>query len=147
MYLLPYPLSISYQLDNYNLENILGGSWTGILSISVLLFILSISIYTKNKRLEILAFTILIFSTIWFYSAVRGEEDPFRNVAGRYMVPVFILSSMMYGFLIVRIFSSISNFKNKLVKKMTKGVLFSLLVIFFIGAFYFSPIIFGCTAR
>jgi len=138
MYLLPYPLSNSYQLDNYNLEDFLGSSWTGILSIVLLLFILGISIRTKNKRLEIVVFTILIASTVWFYSAIRGEEDPFRNVGGRFMLPVYILSSMMYGFLIMRIFSLFSTFKRTKIQKTLKGILFSILTIFFIGAFFYS---------
>lgn len=140
-YLLPYQLPATYNRSDQNFDDILGDNWLGIISLVVLSSTLVLSIYTKNHRIEMIVFFLLIASTVWFYSSITTEERAERGVAGRYMIPIFSLSSMMIAYLIQKILAA-GNEATTFFRKVTRNLKFPLvgvLIIFFIGAFYFSP--------
>jgi len=139
MYLLPYQIPGAYNsMEKSHDENIL--FWPGMVSL-FLLFVTTIIFIRKNKNWLFLIFLLIIFSNVWFYSAITTEERAEKGVPGRYMIPVFALSSIMIGFFIFRIFfnnekSNTKKFRKKIIK--TLGIV--LLTGFFSMALVFSPI-------
>lgn len=137
-YLLPYQFPATYlQLDN-NFDNIFGNNWLGLVGILILFLGLIISLYSKNKRLEILIFLILISSTVWFFSAVTTEERAAAGYQGRYMIAPFILSSMILSFLIIK-FLKLKIIKHSSIKisvKVIKVVFVIILISFFSVSIY-----------
>jgi len=132
-YLLPYQFPATYnQLDN-NFDSVLGKNWLGLAGILILFSSLIISLYFKIKRVEILIFLILIVSIVWFYSAVTTQERAADGVPGRYMIPPFILSSMIFSFLIIKILKQKSI---KIPVKVIKIVIIIILISFFSAAIY-----------
>jgi len=140
-YLLPYQFPAIYNNLTENFDNILGKNWIGLISISSLLIITGISFYTKDKRTEIFILIIFVLSIVWFFSSITSEYRAEQGVAGRYMLPIFILSSMIFGYMLQKIIRK-EIFDNKPVIKNTihilKIILIIMIGIFFIIAFYFS---------
>jgi len=132
-YLLPYQFPATYnQLDN-NFDSVLGKNWLGLAGILILFSSLIISLYFKIKRVEILIFLILIVSLVWFYSAVTTQERAVYGLPGRYMIPLFILSSMIFSFLIMKILKQKSI---KIPVKVIKIVTVIILISFFSASIY-----------
>ena len=52
---------------------------------------------------------LLLFGIVWFYSSITSEELGDIGVPGRYVLPAFVLSSMLFGYAIEQIFSNIRN--------------------------------------
>lgn len=141
-YLLPYQFPALHNRVDQNFDDVLGDNWLGIISLLVLFTTLIVSLSTKNSRIVIISFLILIIAFVWFYSAITTAERASFGIAGRYMLPIFAFSSMMIGFLII----SILKIKSKNYPKISRNVIIGLkivfvgiIVIFFITAFYFSP--------
>jgi|APSaa5957512535_1039671.scaffolds.fasta_scaffold46652_1 hypothetical protein len=139
MYLLPYQVPGAYNsMEKSYDESIL--FWPGMISL-ILLFTITIIFIKKNKNWVFLIFLVIIFSNVWFYSAITTEERSEKGVPGRYMIPVFPLSSIMIGFIIFRIFFNPKKDNTKFFrKKIIKIVGCILLIIFFTLSFFFSPI-------
>ncbi len=142
-YLLPYQFPRTVDTTNIfsNTNEIFGNNWLGILALLFLGFSLVFSLYKKNHRLTIIIFTAMIVGTVWFFSAVTSEERALRDVPGRYMFPAFSLYYMIIGFMIVTFLKS-SNFKKSINFKIFSGLkitFVSILIIFFLFAFNFSP--------
>ena len=106
-YLLPYIFVGVYDNIENNFENILGQNWLGVISLIILSLIFIFSYKSKNKKLEMFVMILLIFSTIWFYASITSEERAEKGVPGRYVLPVFVLSSMIFGYGIERIFVNV----------------------------------------
>ena len=143
-YLLPYQFPAVYDRIDENYESVLGGNWLGMISLVILSGICFLSLYTKNQRVIIFTFLILIVSTVWLLSTITLEERASYGIGvpPRYMIPFFILSSMMFGYLITSILKVEAHETSRLNKNLIKGLKIGfagILVIFFIGAFYFSP--------
>ena len=159
LFLLPYPLSVGHNFAQEDIEDIIGDCQDslckiihdvgnsfvpiylnigGVISMIALFSITSVAIKRKVYRKEIIVLMILISSIVLFYSAQRGGEDPFRNVAGRYMIPAYILGSMMYGYIISVILYKNPLKEKKLGKKTVKTIFLVLIIIFFLAAFAFS---------
>ena len=140
-YLLPYQIPAMYNNSSENFDNALGKNWIGLISISSLLIITGISFYTKHKRTEIFILTIFVFSIVWFFSSITSEYRAEQGVPGRYMLPAFVLSTMIFGYFLQKIIE-ISINKNKVILKrlvrFSKINLIIILGVFFILAFYFS---------
>ena len=140
-YLLPYQIPAMYNNSSENFDNALGKNWIGLISISSLLIITGISFYTKHKRTEIFILTIFVFSIVWFFSSITSEYRADQGVAGRYMLPAFVLSTMIFGYFLQKIIGLSIN-KNKVILKrlvrFSKINLIIILGVFFILAFYFS---------
>lgn len=143
-YLLPYQFPALYDKMDQNFDDVLGDNWPGVILLLVLFITLIVSLYTKNKRLEIIAFLILITSTLWLYSASTTEARAMHGsgIAPRFMLPIFPISSMLISYLIMKIL--MFDFANKIkstqiVTNVLKVTLVTILIVFFIGAFYFSP--------
>ncbi len=141
-YLLPYQISATYNnLDN-NFEDVFGSNWIGIIALSSLFFSVFISIRVKNNRIELISFIFFIVFTVWFYSALTSPERAASGVPGRFLIPVFILSSMIFGFLLREFFKLKLNKANKIPIFTLKGIkifIFGLVCLFMVFAFYFSP--------
>lgn len=136
-YLLPYQIPATYNKIDNNFDNILSDNWIGVIALFILFFSLLISFRQKNYRIELITFMLLIILTVWFYASITTEERAASGVPGRYMIPVFILSSMIFGFLLSEFFKK--DFKNyESVLKMVKVSVFMVLCIFFVMSFYFS---------
>ena len=138
-YLLPYQFPAVYNKVSNNLDEELGENWLGIIPMSILLCSLFFALKTKQYRIEILVFLAFIAGTIWFFSSVTTEERASFGVPARYMIPCFILSFMIYGHMIMKIFNSKKIAKFSFVPKIWKISIVCILSVFFIGAFYFTP--------
>lgn len=140
-YLFPYQIPAIYNNVNENFEDILGNNWIGLIAIILLLVITVISFYSKDKRTEIFVLMVFILGLVSFFSLITTEYRAEQGVAGRYMLPAFVLSSMIFGYFIQKIIKK-ENYNTKgIVKnaiKIFKVVLVILVGIFFILAFYFS---------
>ena len=140
-YLLPYQIPAVYNNLDENFENTIGKNWIGLISIGSLLSIMVISLLTKDKRTEILTLIIFICSIVWFFSSITTEYRAEQGVPGRYMLPAFVLSTMIFGYFLQKIIE-ISINKNKVILKrlvrFSKINLIIILGVFFILAFYFS---------
>jgi len=139
-YLLPYQIPAIHNKFDQNLDDVLGNNWIGIVALFVLFIALFVSLKTKNRRIEILVILISIATVVWFYSLLTTEARAVRGVPSRYMIPAFTLSSMVYGFLLMEFLKWIPHNKHDLVKavKPLKVIVLSIVVLFFIFAFYFS---------
>ncbi|MGI0023376.1 MAG: hypothetical protein ACRD9Q_11025, partial [Nitrososphaeraceae archaeon] len=139
-YLLPYQIPAIHNRLDQNLDDVLGNNWIGIIALFVLLIALLVSLRAKNKRVEILVFLLLIVTTVWFYSSITTEARALSGVPGRYMIPAFTLSSMIYGFLLMEFLKWLPYDKRFFVKslKPLKIVVLVTMGLFFVFAFYFS---------
>ncbi len=139
-YLLPYQIPGIYNQLDTNFDNYFGENWPGLIGLFFLLFIAFISIKTKDHRIHIILFTIFIISHVWFYSAITWEERSAddKEIPSRYMIPVFILSSIMIGFIVQKILK-LNGKRYHTIFKIIKALTIISLTIFFIGAFYFYP--------
>jgi len=140
-YLLPYQIPATYNKIDNNWDNILSDNWIGVIALFLLFFSLLISFRLKNYRIELITFMLLIILTVWFYASITTEERAASGVPGRYMIPVFILSSMIFGFLLSEFFKLKLNKANKIPILTLKGIkifIFGLVCLFVVFAFYFS---------
>jgi len=139
-YLLPYQFPAVYNSLDSNYDSVLGKNWLGIISTILLSAILIVSLKIKQKRLEIIILFLMILAHVWFFSAITTENRAEAGVAGRFMIPVFTFSSMMISFLIITGLKS-NYFKNnvtRIVIKILKLLFVGIIVIFIVGAFYYS---------
>ena len=140
-YILPYqfPRVVDLTSNFDSINNFLGKDWLGIVSLLILSLVNFVSFKTKKKRLQISIFSLMILGTIWFFASITTEARSLQGVPGRYMFPAFTLHYMMMGFLIYQLFGFM---KERIPSKFSislRLVLFSILVMFFSFAFYFSP--------
>jgi len=140
-YLLPYQISATYNnLDN-NFEDVFGSNWIGIIALSSLFFSVFISIRVKNNRIELISFIFFIVFTVWFYSALTSPERAASGVPGRFLIPVFILSSMIFGFLLREFFKLKLNKADKIPIFTLKGIkifIFGLVCLFMVFCIFFD---------
>ena len=139
-YLLPYIFAGVFNNIDNNFENILGEHWIGLIPLIILSLIFISSYKLKKKKLELFVMILLIFGTVWVYSSITSEELGEIGVPGRYVLPAFVLSSMIFGYAIEQIFSKIRK-KNGLKPKILQLSLVSVLLVFVIISFYFTPAI------
>jgi len=141
-YFLPYqfPRIIDTSNSFSEINSILGSNWLGFVSITLLFIFVIFSFVMKKNRLIIISFSALIFSTGWFFGSLASEERALRGLPGRYMLPVFILYSMILGLFITNFYHYL-NFKLIKTKfiKILKPTFVIFLLIFFIFSFYFTP--------
>ena len=141
-YLLPYQIPGIYNQLDSKFDNYLGEDWPGLVALSFLFLIAFIAIKTKDHRFHIILFMIFIISYVWFYSAITSEERSLgdKQIPARYMIPVFILSAIMIGFITEKILRL--NEKKQKIKvplKVIKVLIIIGLTLFFIIGFYFYP--------
>lgn len=143
--LLPSPLSTNlYDLPNHY-DHMFGKYWLGFFSIGFLISVLIFSFFTKNKRIEVFSFTLLILGTLWFFTSSPTAGERILEISGsrRYMISTFPLFFMLLGFTSQKIFQFLDNKIHSEKKIFTPLVLKTLflisLILFFILAFYFSP--------
>jgi hypothetical protein len=135
-YLFPYQIPATFDRINYNFENMLGNNWIGIVSILILMFSLPFTIKMKKHRIEIILFLALIFATIWFYSSLTSEDRALDGVPGRFVISAFILSTMIFGFLLKEFIITAKN--KSIYVNLIKIIVISIVCVFFIFAIYFS---------
>jgi hypothetical protein len=139
-YLLPYIFAGGFNNIDNNYEDILGDHWIGLLPVIIFGLILIYSYKSKNKKLEIFVMMLLIAGIVWFYSSVTSEELGEIGVPGRYVLPAFVLSSMLFGYAIEQIFSNIrkrNGNKIKILQMSLVSVLFAVILI----SYSFTPAI------
>jgi len=137
-YLLPYIFVGGFNNIDNNFENVLGDHWIGIIPIIIIGLILIFSYKSQNKKLEIFVLTLFTFGLVWIYASITSEELGELGVPGRYMLPAFILSSILFGHLIEQIFSNIRKRKGIKIKILQLTLIFTLFVIVIIS-YSFSP--------
>ena len=137
-YLLPYIFAGGFNNIDNNYEDILGDNWIGLLPLIIFGLILIYSYKSKNKKLEIFVMMLLIAGIVWFYSSITSEELGEIGVPGRYVLPAFVLSSMLFGYAIEQIFINIRK-KNELKSRIIQGSLISILLLFVIISYSFTP--------
>ena len=112
------------------------------ISVTLLAIILSIRRFFANENflntatyghfsLSAILMILLIFGTVWVYSSITSEELGEIGVPGRYVLPAFVLSSMLFGYAIEQIFINIRK-KNELKSRIIQGSLISILLLFVI---------------
>ncbi len=141
---LPFPLSHDIEfLERY--DDLFGKYWIGFLTPILLAPIFLIAFKKNIKRMEITVFTVFLLSIILFYSTLSTAESQLeRNISQRYSIPAFSLFSIMIGFLIVEIFysgSSFSSLKHTKLLKLFKIIPVIFLLVFFLIAFFYAPLI------
>jgi len=139
-YLLPYIFAGAFNNIDNNFENILGEHWIGLIPLIIMGLIFIFSYKTKNKKLEVFVMILLIFGTVWIYSSITSEELGEIGVPGRYVLPAFVLSSMLFGYAIEQIFVNIRK-KNEFRLKILQGSLILILFLFVIISYNFTPAI------
>lgn len=116
-YVLPYPIyrielldfdSIIQERDDpltttslQSLKGLVGQNNLGILTFLILIVAMGISFYIKKYRIVTSTFCIIIASMLLFWTANQIAYSITPAIAGRYVVPVFPLISMIMGFVIV----------------------------------------------
>ena len=139
-YVLPYQLTAEYNRSNGIFDEQLGSHWPGLIGLAALALILFISLVKRIHRKEIMTFSLLILGTIWFLSIITTEERAAFGVPGRYIMPVFTFMAIMYGIGITKFFHlKIKSFEIHL--KILKYVALAILFVFFLLAFYYTPLI------
>jgi hypothetical protein len=140
-YLLPYQIPGTYNKIDSNLDEHFGENWPGLVGLSFLFFITFVSIKTKDHRFHIILFMIFIISYVWFYSAITWEErSEGKEIPARYMIPAFVLSSFMIGFITEKILKfTVKRKKLKVSLTIIKSLIIFGLILFFIIGFYFHP--------
>ena len=137
-YLLPYVFVGAFNAIDNNFEDILGEHWIGLIPILIISLIFIFSYKSKNKKLEIFVLTLLILGIIWIYGSITSEELGELGVPGRYVLPAFVLSSMMFGYGIEQIFSKFRK-KRGIRIKILQLTLVSCLFVIVIISYNFSP--------
>ena len=137
-YLLPYIFAGGFNNIDENYEDVLGDNWIGLLPLIIFGLILIYSYKSKNKKLEIFVMILLIGGIVWFYSSITSEELGELGVPGRYVLPAFVLSSMMFGYGIEQIFSKFRK-KRGIRIKILQLTLVSCLFVIVIISYNFSP--------
>jgi hypothetical protein len=140
-YLFPYQIPAIYNNVEDNFEDTIGKNWIGLISIGLLLSIIAISCYTRDKRMEIFILMMFILGLVWFFSSITTEYRAEQGVPGRYMLPAFVLSTMVFGYFLQKIIKTRINEQGVILKKVikiSKIILILILGVFFILAFYFS---------
>lgn len=135
-YLLPYQIPAIFDRVGNNLENLLGSNWIGVVALLVIAFSLLISLRMKKHRLEMILFLPLIFATVWFYSSLTSEDRAASGVPGRFMIPAFILSTMVFGFLLKE-FTRVTAARAGILRSL-RPVVVGVVSLFLIAAIYFS---------
>ena len=121
-------------------------SWFSVFSFFILISALSISLYKRINRTEIIVFIVFILGLLLFYSAnsigpglerLAGEEP-----RDRYMIPNLILTLMIFGFIMERIWKTnlkrTSSTNSKLIHKSFKIGFVIVLIVFLAVSFYNS---------
>ncbi len=139
-YLLPYIFVGAFNSIDNNFENILGEHWIGLIPIIIISLIFIFSYKSRSKKLEVFVITLFILGIIWIYGSITSEELGELGVPGRYVLPGFVLSSMLFGYAIEQIFSKIRKRKGTKIKLLQLTLVSSLFVIVMIS-YNFSPAI------
>jgi len=121
-------------------------NWLSIFSFSILISGLIISLYKRINRSEIIVFIVFILGLFLFYSA-SGIGPGLDRLAGsdpkdRYMIPNLILTLMIFGFIMERIWKTslkrTSLTTSKLIDRSFKIGFVIVLVLFLAVTFYDS---------
>jgi hypothetical protein len=137
-YLLPYLFAGIFNNVDNNFESSLGQNWIGFIPLIALGLIFIISYKSKNKRLEIFVMALLLFGIVWFYSSITSEYLAEKGVPGRYILPAFVFSSMIFGYAAERLFVGIGN-KKWNISKILQLSLVSVVFVFVLISFSFTP--------
>jgi len=120
-------------------------NWSSLLVLAIFIPALALSFIYKKNRIEIIIFSAMILTTLLFYSA--RVDDPSntlwvsQSTQSRYMIMSFVLTSMIFGFMMENIwtyFRKISLIRTKLFKIILKGFFLFLITMFLFYVFYES---------
>ena len=143
--------SFLLDISSTDVSHFLDKNWLSIFSTLILISALAISLYYKEKRGEIIIFNLFIMGTLVFYSGISPlsvpiqNADPSRDLQERYMIHASVLSFMLLGFIINRIWkikpSEILKIRIKLPSNSFKVCFLILLASFLIASFYYSLVV------
>ena len=137
-YLLPYLFAGIFNNVDDNYESILGQNWIGIIPLIAFGLIAIFSYKSKNKKLEIFVILLLLFGIVWFYSSITSEYLAEGGVPGRFVLPSFVLSAMIFGYAVEMLFVGIKNKKWKIAKVLQISLV-SVIVGSVLISIYFTP--------
>jgi len=135
-YLFPYQIPATFDRTDNNLEDLLGSDWIGVVALLIIAFSLLVSLRIKKHRLEMILFLPLIFATVWFYSSLTSEDRAASGVPGRFMIPAFILSTMVFGFLLRELTGVMAT--GSVILRSLRVMVVCVVALFLIFAIYFS---------
>jgi len=131
-------------------------NWFSIFTFIIILAAIGISYIYKTKRIEVSVFALIILGTLLFYSTsavlAHGEgtyaivEMKNTDVQERYMLSNLVLTSMLFGFVMIKVyeinFRKISPSKGKIISKAFKIIFLIILVLLlFVSIFYSKPML------
>jgi len=94
-------------ISSTDVTHFLSKNWLSVFVFLILISGIAISVYDKSKRTEVFVLIALIVGTLLFYSsdyiASSLERAPSPDVQERYMISSFVFSSMLFGFILQRI--------------------------------------------
>lgn len=137
-YLLPYLFTGIFNNVDDNFESVLGQNWIGVIPLVAFGLIAIFSYKSKNKKLEIFVILLLLFGIVWFYSSITSEFLAEVGVPGRYVLPSFVLSAMIFGYAVEMLYIGIKNKKWK-TGKVLQISLVSVIAGSVLISFYFTP--------
>jgi len=123
-------------------------NWVSIILFVILLSALLISWYDKNKRTEVIVLVTFVMGTLLLFSSSYLTESYELNylfspdIQERYMISSLVLTLMLFGFLMNRIWKiNLDKFSGriKLRYKSIKFIFLIILVLFLVASFYSSP--------
>lgn len=136
-FVLPYVVFISQEffIDSYD---VFDKDFIGLETLVILISVLAISFYLRDKRLELIIFTVFIIGHTLFYASIY----PSKPIVNRYMISVLPLFSIILAYLIIRIlrWNFFKYFTISLkINKGFKIAFVTFLILFFVVEFSFSP--------
>jgi len=98
--IIPEELNSYFKIISTNVNEFLGDKWWSIFPFFVIVSSITIAIYSKTNRIEIIIFGLFITIFILFYSSEFGRSV---NTTNRFMIPVLPFSFMLFSYIISRI--------------------------------------------
>jgi len=100
--ILPDELNPNSERMNPIGHEFLGDNWQSIISFFVIVSAITIAMYSKTNRIEIIVLTTFVTIFLLFYSSEYARSGLVREVT-RFMIPVLPFSFMLFSYIIFRI--------------------------------------------
>jgi len=122
------------------LKGLVGQNYLGLLTFLILIIALIVSFYSKSYMIATFTFCFVISSILLFWTANQIAYGITPAIAGRYVLPIFPIMSMILGFLIVEVLKT-REFEKKrrdlrITTKALKIVFISFVILFFVIALF-----------
>jgi len=140
--ILPDEINLYSKMMDPIYNEFLEDNWQSVFSFFVILSAITIAMYCKTNRIEILVLTSFVVIFILFYSSEYGRSV---NTLTRFMIPVLPFSFMLFSYIISKIgkinLRSVSKKPSNISTKIFRITFFSLVAIFLFISFWNSEAI------